>query len=368
MHWRIEDGKSVGLGLGLVFREGAVRVAQVYGGSPAEAAGFRRGDTILRIGETEDALLAATVENVGQLLGPAAVGVTRAIEVMPRGGGLAVRTVTKAVFDLDPVPMTADGKRWRVLERGDGTKAGYVALRSFIATAHGDLEAAFADFKAQGISDVVVDLRYNGGGLVRTGELLANLLAGGLAANDVMYRVTNGARQAASNGTAFFAPGSSSIRAQRVAFVTTGASASASELVANVLEPHRDVAVVGAKTYGKPVGQRGFRVPGCETLVYLVSFRLENAERDGDFYDGLPDANGAFGGPLCAAADDLDQEVWSEEEASTKAALAWLATGGCPPPPAAAASSTRALRRAAPDAYPLAHEPSLAQRHVPGLF
>jgi hypothetical protein len=182
-----------------------------------------------------------------------------------------------------------------------------------------------------------------------------------------MYRVTNSARHATSNGTAFFAPTASSVTAQRIAFVTTGASASASELVANVLEPHRPVAVVGSKTYGKPVGQRAFKVQGCETLVYLVSFRLENAQRDGDFYDGLPDANGAFGGPLCPAADDLEHDTWDEEEASTKAALHWLATDACPEAPSAPATSKLALRFG-PDAHPRAPEPSLAQRHVQGLF
>jgi carboxyl-terminal processing protease len=363
-----EDGKSVGLGVGLVVRAGAVRVAQVYGGSPAELAGFARGDTILRIGETEETLEPVTPENVGQLLGPATEGTTRAIEVQPSGDDPVVRTVTKAVFDLDPVPMTSDGRRWKIITRADGTKAGYVALRSFIATADAELESAFEGLRAEGVTEVVVDLRYNGGGLVRTGERLANLLAGGLAANDVMYRVTNSARQAAANGTAFFSPLASSVTTQRIAFVTTGASASASELVANVLEPHRAVAVVGSKTYGKPVGQRAFRVQGCETLVYLVSFRLENAESEGDFYDGLPDANGAFGGPLCAAADDLEQETWDEEEASTKAALHWLATGACPEAPAAAPGSSKPAVRLAPDAYPKATEPSLAQRHVQGLF
>ncbi len=140
----------------------------------------------------------------------------------------------------------------------------------------------------------------------------------------------------------------------------------------NVLEAwkHADVALVGAKTYGKPVGQRGFVLQQCDTAVYLISFRLVNAEGDGGYYDGLPDAAGNFSGPLCAAPDDLAQALGDPAEASTAAALQWLATGTCPAPAAAKPSGpTAALKMGAgPDAYPEAPAPDEAQRHVRGLF
>lgn len=363
-----EEGTAVGFGVGLVVRDGAVRVAQVYGGSAADEAVFRRGDTLVRIGETAETLADVTPENATQLLGPGEEGVSRVIEVLPVGATTPEqRPVTKRVFSLDPVPEVGDvpGQRFRIVER-DGRKVGYLALRTFVRTADAQLDAAFAAFRDAGVSDVVLDLRYNGGGLVSTAVILSNLLGGGLESG-VMYRETNNARQAARDETHFFASRAGSIAPERIAVVMTGASASASELVANVLEPHRNVRIVGAKSYGKPVGQRGFRLGGCDTLAYLVSFRHENAQGDGAFYDGLPDDGGGFGAPLCPAADDLEHEQWSEEEASTSAALAWLATGVCPTEAPAGAVSKLALRLA-PDALLEAAEPSLAQRHVPGLF
>lgn len=362
-----EEGTAVGFGVGLVARQGAVRIAQVYGGSAADEAGFRRGDTLVRIGEPGGTLTDVTQDNATQLLGPGEEGVSRVIEVLSVGATTPVqRTVTKRVFSLDPVPEVGDvpGQRFRIVER-DGRKVGYLALRTFVRTADAQLDGAFAAFRDAGVTDVVLDLRYNGGGLVSTAVVLSNLLGGGLA-DGVMYRETNNARQAARDKTHFFASRPGSIVPERIAFVMTGASASASELVANVLEPHRNVRIIGAKSYGKPVGQRGFRLGGCDTLAYLVSFRHENAQGDGAFYDGLPDDGGGFGAPLCPAADDLEHEQWSDDEASTSAALAWIATGACPTEPPAVAS--KLALRFVPDAQLEAHEPSLAQRHVPGLF
>jgi hypothetical protein len=213
------------------------------------------------------------------------------------------------------------------------------------------------------VADVVVDLRYNGGGLLSTGEILADLLGGGLA-GQTMHQLTNAPSKASLDATAPFEAQPQAVTPGRIAFVTTGASASASELVPNALEPYRSVALVGSRSYGKPVGQRLFEIPGCSSLLALVSFQLRNAQGDGDYFDGLPDAAGAFSGPLCQAEDDLLHAPGDPAEASTAAALSWLETGTCPSPPVA----FRLQRPAAPDGYPAPPRPSPAQVHLPGLF
>jgi C-terminal processing protease CtpA/Prc len=378
------EGKSVGFGLGLLVRGADVLVSSVYPDSPAAERGFARGDRLLRVGETEATLVEVTPTTLGGLLGASTEGVTRAIEVAPGGDGApVVHVVTKRTFDLDPVPVVDEaGDRWRIVERS-GTKLGYVALRTFVATAHDPLQEAFAAFKAAGVTRVVVDLRYNGGGLVSTGELLANLLGGGLA-GQIMVTVANNGAHVLQNEEGRFGQAVSgqivdlanAIGADRLAFITTGASASASELVPNVLEPYKPdaIAFVGATTHGKPVGQRGFRLRSCESVVYLVSFKLENAQGDGEYFAGLPDAPAdggepAFSGPLCGAEDDLRHALGEDEEASTAAALHWLETGTCLTLPVAKPGAPGALKAAAPpDVYPEAPDPTVAQRHVRGLF
>jgi C-terminal processing protease CtpA/Prc len=282
-----------------------------------------------------------------------------------------VWTVTKRTYGLDPVPAFA------VINRDAQAlpPAGYVALRTFIGPADALLAEAFAQLELAGVQDVVVDLRYNGGGLISVAENLANLLGGGLSGS-VMYDLKNNELHRDRDVRVFFAQAAGAVSLSRIAFITTGASASASELVPNVLEAykHADVALVGAKTYGKPVGQRPFELQGCDTIVYVVSIRLVNGEGDGSYYGGLPDVpvSGlpAFSGPLCDADDDLTHEQSDPAEASTAAALEWLATGICPAPVVAKAMGPASASKAgpAPDLYPEAPAPDVAQRHVRGLF
>jgi C-terminal processing protease CtpA/Prc len=352
----------------------------VFPGSAAADAGFARGDEILAIGDTPDALVlvttlvsgATTIDDalarVSSAFGPSTAGVTRSFEAMPAGGTAAVlRTATKRTYSLDPVPQGAV-----LIPQGTGVPpVGYVALRTFITPAEPLLTEVFGQFVAAGVQDVIVDLRYNGGGRITTADVLANLLGGARSASDIELQIQYNPYHANANATWTFAPVAQSVAPLRIAFITTGATASASELVANAMEGwmHADVALVGAKTYGKPVGQLSFQLTGCDSVVAIIGFRIVNREGDGDYYDGLPDAGGNFSGPLCAAADDLGHAQWDPAEASTATALQWLATGVCPPPPAAAAPGATALRAArGPDAYPESPAPDLAQRHVRGLF
>ena len=82
----------------------------------------------------------------------------------------------------------------------------------------------------------------------------------------------------------------------RLIVITTGSSASASELVINALRPFMPVILIGDRTYGKPVGQRVFTF--CDKALAPVSFVLRNANGEGDFFGGFA--------PTCRAADDVN--------------------------------------------------------------
>ncbi len=363
------EGTTLGFGFGLLVRGDRLYVSQVFPASAAADAGFVRGDEILQIGDTPATLAPVApliaAGTLGSALGPTEAGVTRSFEVVPRSEPLSVvRTMSRRIYSLDPVPGWPGAT---LIDRPGTSPAGYVALRTFVSTADARLRQVFASFKAAGVTDVVVDLRYNGGGLLSTSEVLANLL-GRSFAGVLMYSLHNNPSHVGSDELQAFAatPLAEAIAPARVAFVTTRASASASELVPNVLEPWlvTNVALVGDRTYGKPVGQRAFGIRGCDTLVFLVSFKLANAQGDADYFGGLPDvatppAPPGFSGAFCPALDDLDHETSEQAEASTAAALDWLASGTCPPAPALA------LPR---DEYPSAAAPSIAQAHIKGLF
>jgi hypothetical protein len=159
----------------------------------------------------------------------------------------------------------------------------------------------------------------------------------------------------------------------RVAFIVTGGSASASELVVNALQSYlapaggaRNLAIVGDRTFGKPVGQISFTNTACDVLMALVSFQLLNRNGTGSYFGGLPDAS--FGGDACLAADDLAHAPGDPAEASTQAALAWIDGGTCPGGPIAAVGPALLARRAEAAAAFERGRPTLAQRYIPGLF
>jgi carboxyl-terminal processing protease len=359
-----QDAQSVGYGMSLLTIGAApsfqVFVKQVFAGSAAAQAGFVRGDQILAAGPGQAGLTEVaglTADQVSALLSAGGVsGVSKALRVLPLGGGAEqIRTMVSAPYDVDPVPSV----------RVFGT-TGYVQLRTFITAANAPLRTAFASFKSQGVQNVVVDLRYNGGGSVDTAALLADLLAGGLDGQPMVDLRFNGNHpdQTAAGQYAFHVQPESGTF-QRVAFITTDASASASELVPNVLDAYPasvHIAYVGTRTYGKPVGQVVLNLSACNTVLFLVSFRLVNANENVDYYDGLPDA--ASNGPLCDATDDLTHAQDSQDEAFTAAAIHFAETGECLKKPPAA----RAVSPAQPIDQLSAAARTPVQRDMPGTF
>ncbi len=364
-------GQSAGFGVSLlVTASNHLLVRQVFGGSPAEAAGFKRGDDILAIGTD-----AANLVPMATLLGPPSTlsdalsaptpGTVRSFQVQPVGttdlASVVVRSPASALYDLDPVV-------WKVITTVS-PPVGYVHLRTFVSTADDRLRTAFTAFKTQGVQNVIVDVRYNGGGLLDTANVLGSLLHP--IASDLMYRFAFNAKHPDQNTDQKFAVEASGIKPTRIAFITTGGSASASELVPNALAAYLgpNLALVGDRTYGKPVGQASFDLGDqCADALYLISFALQNNDGYGGYYGGLPTAD--FKGTSCQAADDLTHEQGDPIEASTAAALSFLATGTCGLPIASATTTTSALRTATRSAVRplLPAEPTPAQRDVPGLY
>ena len=235
--------------------------------------------------------------------------------------------VTKAIVTIPPVPQS------RLINIGDGVPpVGYMEFRTFISTAEPRFATVFADFAAAGVTDIIIDMRYNGGGLVRTAELLGDYL-GSVANPGAIFSRTefNADRAPANNSIDLFANPAvaNGLNTTRIIVIASGGTASASELVTNSLIPYADVWIVGANTFGKPVGQVGIEF--CEKILRPTSFRTANALGDGDYFDGLP--------VDCPAADDLDIPVGDDSDPNVIAAVSIATTGACPAP----AASSQAL-------------------------
>lgn len=362
------SGSNAGFGFRMMVDSSARRlfIAEAFEGTPALNAGIDRGTEILAIGANS-----ASLRNVSDILASeGSTGISSALasntvtfRFRPLGGSDQTASVTKADYTLTPVSSRYGAK---ILDDA-GKKVGYINLRTFINTAETPLRTAFADFRAQGITEVIIDLRYNGGGLVSVAELINNLLAGDKTTSQVANYTTFRPSKSSNDETTYFSPQPQSIAPTRIAFIGTGGSASASELVMNTFIPYlgNRAALVGTNTYGKPVGQIAIDRSACDDRLRVIAFATQNSARQGAYYTGLAGTMGA----TCQAADDVTHPLGDPQEGSVKAALNFLAGRSCTPIGAAAtlsADRTPTLGSRFDLVSPT--RPSTAQREVPGSF
>jgi carboxyl-terminal processing protease len=333
------DSQFIGFGFSMK-RTGdlELRIAQSFPGGPAAEAGIDRGDTLLSVNGKSVADLLRTGE-INTIFGPEQVGITAEIAWRDLEGRTHSATLAKRLVTIPTVSQTA------VLGAGP-LRVGYVHFRNFVQPSVEALNAAFSQLREEGASDLVLDLRYNGGGLVSVAQHLASLVGGSPLEGQVFAQFTHSDKQSSRNTAYRFEAKPQALAASRLVVIATRSSASASEAVVNGLRPFMDVTVVGDATFGKPVGQYGFEF--CEKLLFPVSFLVTNAHGEADYFGGIP--------ADCAAADDLDRPLASPSEASLAEAVFVLRYGRCSGRAAAEAQvAARARERAggplAPDGW-----------------
>lgn len=326
------EGKFEGFGFSWrLLAPDDVRLLRVFGGSPADLGGLARGQRIVALNGRSVAEIQAE-EGISAVLSTSPVEFT-----MRETDGVTEFTVSidHAVVTIDPVPQA-----FRI-PRPAGSDVGYIELSTFVSTADAQLDDVFADFAANGVNDVIIDLRYNGGGLVSTAELLGDYFGGDVAENLIFSETRfNADRAADNNRSEFFERLTNSMSLSRLIVIANERTASASEMVTNGMAPHVDVTIVGDNTSGKPVGQVGFEF--CGNILRPTAFQNFNADNFGDYFDGLP--------VDCPAADDLNVAVGADTDPNMVAALTYLDTGACP---VAAASADQAK----PDLPPELQQP-----------
>ena len=309
------DSQFIGFGLSTILNDLELRVTQVFPESPAFEAGLSRGDRIVEIGGRLVPVLISSGE-IGSAFGPSEIGVALDIAFVNEAGSRREAHMVKRLVTIPTVSLT------RVYTVG-GRRVGYVFFRNFVEPSYAALDNAFAELSAARVDDLVLDLRYNGGGLVNVAQHLASYIGGVRTDGQVFAEFFHNDKNTFRNRTLRFENKPQRLTLDRLIVVTTRASASASELVINALRPFMPVAVIGGTTYGKPVGQYGIEF--CDKLLAPVSFALRNADGHGDFFDGFA--------PDCTAPDDASHQLGDPEEGSLKEALTFAATGACSPRP-----------------------------------
>ena len=362
------SGASAGFGIRIMSDVTARRtnVVEAFEGAPALAAGIDRGAEIIAIGTSagnlrtvSDIIAAEGSAGVSTALGPSTAGTTRVLRITDAQGTRDI-SVTKASFDLPPVSSRYGAK---IIDDG-GNRVGYLNLRTFISSADPQLRAAFDQFRMAGITQIIVDFRYNGGGLVSTAELMGDLLGGNRSRSEVFSLTSFRPEKSSNNSTRRFNPLGQSVSPTKIAFIGTSSTASASELVMNSFIPYfgANEALIGGNTFGKPVGQIAVDRAACDDRLRIVAFTTRNSAGGGDYFKGIAPNMGA----TCQAADDPSHQLGDPQEASTRAALDFLAGKSCTP--IAVTGQAGQSVHAAPPVMLTPDRPTVPQREVPGLF
>jgi len=204
----------------------------------------------------------------------------------------------------------------------DGDKrVGYLVFNSFIELSESELEQAFAEFAAQGVNELVLDLRYNGGGLIRVANQLSTQIAQSFVRDQVFVKYQYNDKNTAKNTTTRFSlgQGQTVLNLGRVFVLTTEGTCSASEMVINSLSPFVDVVQIGSRTCGKPVGMQPDLIGNY--VLFAINFQTVNALNQGDYFDGLV--------PTCAVPETIVGDWGASNDPLYAEAQQYIASGQC---------------------------------------
>jgi C-terminal processing protease CtpA/Prc len=309
---------------------------------PAAQAGLRRGDELLSVDDVPVASAAPDLrQQIEDRLAGAAPGSASSFTV-GRSDGPLTRHLVAARFERPPVPLVS------VLgtERGLDEPVGYLLFNEFNEPAQWALKQALEQLAAARVSDLIIDLRYNGGGLGFIASQLASMVAGSSSQGKTFNQPRMNAKRMAvepadtmpfltrtcSEGDARCERGEPlpAVGLKRVYVLTGSETCSASELLINGLRGiDIEVVQVGGSTCGKPYGFEG--VANCGASTFAIDVQATNAKGFGDYAGGFhPGGTGPTGLPGCEVQDDLGHALGDPAEGLLAAALHFRATGRCP--------------------------------------
>ena len=282
---------SNGMNFGLIFVSGSNTnifgyVKYVLPNTDAAQKGIKRGDIFTHVNGTQ-----LTINNYRELL-------------FSNKTSYTIDLATINNNQLQPTGTTVTLTNTELTERQihisktithDGKKVGYVMYNGFTTSQEDDLKNVFADFASQQIDELILDLRYNPGGRVRTAQLLAGLIAGEQAGKVFGKMVFNN-KLASENTEINILNANLNLGLSRVFFLTTQNSASASEMLINGLKPYLTTIQIGDKTEGKNVGStpiydfidnKETKNPNHKWMLLPITFKILNSEDFGDYSEGL---------------------------------------------------------------------------------
>jgi hypothetical protein len=303
----IQNGESTGWGAGLKWDgNNNLRIAFVYDGSSMGRAGVERGWIIKALNGTplsnmSDDEINTTISNP-----------VSSIQFLKPDGELEVISIARDVITINTIVHKS------IFERG-GKKIGYLVFNEFLDVSDDELDVVFSDFKAAGVSSIVLDLRYNGGGTLDAANHLAGLLAGATNNNQIYSVQEFNDKKLSANESNIIQTKPNSLTPEELVIITTSSTASASELIIAGLYPYIPITLIGTPTHGKPVGMNVFFAEDFDLAIGPVSFRNVNSVGFTNYFGGIA--------VDYIVNDDLTKDFGDENEMCLKAALSYLESG-----------------------------------------
>ncbi|PAJ73901.1 peptidase [Pseudoalteromonas sp. NBT06-2] len=313
--------------------------------SPAALLDVKRGTQIIEI-DGADFVNGNNVNAINAGIFPSEVGESHDFKLLEPDGTMVTKTFVSADVISSPVQNT------KVIETQVG-KVGYLQFNSHIVLAQEGLINAIALFSDENISEMVVDLRYNGGGFLALASQFAYMVAGDHATNGATFEKTifNDKHQSTNpitgntlSPTPFFdkkidyttyqftSEDLPSINLQRIFVLTTGSTCSASEAFINGLRGiDIDVIQIGNTTCGKPYGF--YPQDNCGETYFTIQFKGVNAKGFGEYSDGfVPKESPQYLSEIkgCNVADDYSKALGDPSEGMFSAALDYMISESCP--------------------------------------
>jgi C-terminal processing protease CtpA/Prc len=324
---RFVSAEYIGFGFSSRLVGDQVFINYVYANAPADLAGIKRSDELTHInGESVQSLLQQGRYN--EALGPANEGLTLELTWRDMQGVSYSQAVSKEVVETNTV-LAAE------VLNVNGRDVGYYVLNTFINRTGSDLNDAYSQFT--GVDELIIDVRYNTGGLTRYANQAATQAAGNNVMGEVFTKYLFNNNNTDMNFIEQFQlyEGVRQLNLSRVYILTTASSCSSSELLINSLDPFVDVVVIGEPTCGKPVGQVPEQL--CDKRTFVVNFETVNALDQGRYFDGLA--------PNCSASDELMGDWASPDDPMLQAAAYHMVYNQCQPVAMALDSGTTSQSR-----------------------
>jgi C-terminal processing protease CtpA/Prc len=306
-----KEGAFTGYGFGYnTDTEGNIRITFTFEESPLRDAGITRSWII----EEVDGQKITSKNQLSEILGTTEAGESNEFMVRSSTGDTVKQTFTSKEMTRNTVLHSS------IIDTTSG-KIGYLVLNGFIEKTSGELYDVFENFSQQNIDQIVIDLRYNGGGMLTSANELGDYIINDENIGEIFAQIMHNDKKTDQNNYHRFKQDSLSLNLSlpSVYFITTGSTASASEALINGLKPYKDVYLIGKQTYGKPVGMYGF-YDNKEYYAFVpVCFRIANANEVADYYDGIP--------VDVTEADDITRPFGNPNEACLKQAINHIENG-----------------------------------------